>query len=154
MGQRRRARRLLTHGGHISGFIPKTNFLTLNRFFFLQLQGLFFLQSLERVEQKESFVETIASWRSWEGLIQRIPSPNLQPCGHPLVDFYLIMTKLRALPRVQWFPKNQKSNLFPHQLQGLGLQRKMSRDFKVNVSCHPNLCLFKNEETQARRGNL
>jgi hypothetical protein len=32
---------------------------------------------LERVKQKESFIETIASWRSGEGLSQRIPSPNL-----------------------------------------------------------------------------
>ena len=30
-----------------------------------------------RFKQKEFFLETIASWRSGEGLSQRIPSPNL-----------------------------------------------------------------------------
>lgn len=34
-------RRLLTHGGHISGFIPKTNFLTPNRFFSCSFRDYF-----------------------------------------------------------------------------------------------------------------
>lgn len=35
--------------------------------------------SLEQVKQKESFVKVIASWRSGEGLGQRIPFPIYSP---------------------------------------------------------------------------
>lgn len=58
--------------------IPKPIFCPKIDFFYL----LVIAHSLERVQQKESFVEAIASWRTGEGVSQRIPFPNLWPCGH------------------------------------------------------------------------
>lgn len=87
MGQRRRARRLLTHGGHISGFIPKTNFLTLNRFFLVALGIIFLVVSgkgqakrklcgnhcimevMGGVNPKNSFSKSIAMWPPFGGLL-------------------------------------------------------------------------------------
>lgn len=81
-------RRLLTHGGHISGFIPKTNFLTPNRFFFLVALGIIFLvvsgkgqakrelcgnhcimEVMGRINPKNSFSKSIAMWPPFGGLL-------------------------------------------------------------------------------------
>lgn len=59
--------------------IPKPIFCPRIDFFFYLVVIAY---SLEIVKQKESFVEAIASRRSGEGVSQRIPLPDLWPCGH------------------------------------------------------------------------
>lgn len=51
-------------------------------------------------------------------------------------------------------PNELEEESIPSPALGAWPVEKMSWEFKVSMSCYKNLCLFKNGETQARRGNI